>query len=95
MDDIKKIIEAYISKKNYGNYFYNVRVKENGYNYTVNIDYANLSSDNLLKAKGVDKNRKFTNINYSSNEIFIDVKSAFGNPGLEEVTNFLYFATLA
>ncbi len=94
MDEIQKTIENYISTKNYGKYFKNVRVKEDGYNYTVNIDYENLTSNKLLKALEVDKNRKFIRIKYSSNEIFIDVKSAFGNPGLEEVTNFLYFAML-
>jgi hypothetical protein len=94
MDEIKKSIENYISTKNYRKYFKNVRVKENGYDYTVYIDYENLTSNKLLKALEVDKNRKYTNINYSSNEIFIDVKSALNNPGLKEITDFLYFAML-
>jgi hypothetical protein len=94
MENIKKAIDNYIDKKGYGDVFSNVRVIENGYNYTVRIDYINLSTNKLLKASNTDKNRKFTSINYSSNEIFIDVKSAFNNPGLEEVINFLYFAML-
>lgn len=94
MDEIKKIIEDYITNNSYEEYFKNVRVNEDGYNYTVNIDYEGISSDRLLKASRIDKDRKFTKINYSSNEIFIDVKSVFGNPGLKEVTDFLYFTML-
>lgn len=94
MDDIKAVIEKYIIDKKYSNYFSNVRVEDNGSKYTVKIDYDNLPTNKLIKAMNIDKERKFTTINYSSNEIFIDVISTFGNPGLKEVTNFLYFTML-
>lgn len=94
MDEFKAKIERYISDKNYEEYFFNVRVKENGTGYTVRIDYSGLSTNKLIKASNVDKSRRYTSIDYSSNEIFFDVKGALGNPGLKEVTDFLYFSML-